>query len=87
MGEVADTQCGFKLFEGDVARQLFDGLCLDGFAFDVEIIARALKAGYRVAELPVLWSDQEGSTFRPLRDGMRSFRELAELRRLLAVAS
>jgi glycosyltransferase involved in cell wall biosynthesis len=87
VGSVADTQCGFKLFSGEVARSLFRTVALTGFAFDVEIVARGLKQGYRVVEMPVTWSDRAGSTFRPVKDGLSSFREVATLRRTMAVPS
>ena len=87
VGTIADTQCGFKVFSGPAARSIFSATELTGFAFDVEIVARALRSGYRVVELPVEWSDQEGSTFRPLRDGVSSFRDLAGLRRTLALSA
>lgn len=84
VGQVTDTQCGFKLFTGPVARSLFLQLSLTGFAFDVEIVALAQRQGHRVVELPVTWSDQRGSTFRPLKDGLSSFRDLIALRQRLA---
>jgi dolichyl-phosphate beta-glucosyltransferase len=86
VGSVTDTQCGFKLFVGDAARTIFTETELTSFAFDVEVVNVALRRGYRVVELPVDWSDQEGSTFRPLRDGISSFRDLAQLRRTLEPA-
>jgi glycosyltransferase involved in cell wall biosynthesis len=86
VGAISDTQCGFKLFKGDVARSVFDGAKLSGFAFDVEIVARALRSGFAVTELPVTWKDEAGSTFRPLKDGISSFRDLAALHRALAGA-
>ncbi len=40
--EFTDTQCGFKIYRGNIARYL-DGECItDGFTFDIEIIMRAL---------------------------------------------
>jgi dolichyl-phosphate beta-glucosyltransferase len=53
---VWDTQCGFKLFRGDLGRRLFAELETDGFAFDVEVLHRARRQGLRVAEVPVRWS-------------------------------
>ncbi|HLQ60707.1 MAG TPA: dolichyl-phosphate beta-glucosyltransferase [Candidatus Acidoferrales bacterium] len=50
-----DTQCGFKLFQGDVARAVFADLETDRFAFDVEVLFRARRRGYRIAEVPVRW--------------------------------
>lgn len=75
-GSISDTQCGFKLFRRDAARLLFEGSVLNGFAFDVEILARARRQHLKMIELPIQWSDQDGSTFRPLVDGINAFREL-----------
>ncbi len=75
-GSISDTQCGFKLFRGDAARMLFERSVLTGFAFDVEILARARQLNLKMIELPIEWSDQDGSTFRPLADGLAAFREM-----------
>jgi glycosyltransferase involved in cell wall biosynthesis len=80
---VSDTQCGFKLFRGAVARQLFEATREDGFAFDVEVLALAISLGMAVVEVPVHWSDQPGSSFRPLQDGVDSVRALAAIGRRL----
>lgn len=85
-GQLSDTQCGFKFFDGDVARTLFARCTLEGFAFDVEVLAAALALGLAIKELPVSWTHQEGSTFRPLRDGLAAGRELWHLRRHGALA-
>ncbi len=53
---LTDTQCGFKVYKGDVARELYDRAVTDGFMFDVEIILRAQDKGYRIAEFPVEWT-------------------------------
>ena len=50
--ELADTQCGFKMYRGDVARELYRQCTTDGFMFDIEIILRAMKRGYRIARIP-----------------------------------
>ena len=83
-GPVSDTQCGFKLFTAPVARNLFEACTLNGFAFDVELLARARHANVRMIELPIMWSDSEGSTFRPVTDGIRSFGELRAAHRSLS---
>jgi dolichyl-phosphate beta-glucosyltransferase len=80
----SDTQCGFKMFRTEVAQALFTEGVLDGFAFDVELLARAGRhRDLAMIELPIHWSDQPGSTFRPVTDGLRSFNELREVRRAL----
>ena len=57
-----DTQCGFKLFETNAAREIFKRQRLDGFGFDVEVLYIAAHLGYRVLEVPVRWNDAAGST-------------------------
>jgi glycosyltransferase involved in cell wall biosynthesis len=84
-GPVADTQCGFKFFETDAARAVFSQVRLSGFAFDLEVVARARALGLSLVEIPVAWRDQEGSTFRPLTDGRRVVHELWRLHREIPV--
>ena len=84
-GSISDTQCGFKLFRREAAQMLFGDSLLNGFAFDVEILARARRHHLKMIELPIQWSDQEGSTFRPLVDGLAAFRELRLLKTALPV--
>src|SRR2546427_5126583 len=69
---VADTQCGFKFFEGTVGRQLLSYCTIDGFAFDLELLLTARAAGLGVHEVPVAWSDRTGSALPPLPDRARS---------------
>lgn len=75
--DVADTQCGFKFFHGDIARAAAAGLRLTGFAFDVELIARCVQLGATPVEIPVRWRDVSGSTFSAWRHSASSFAELA----------
>lgn len=55
-----DTQCGFKLFTAEAARELFSRAVIDGFAFDVEILALA-QGRFRIDEVPVRWAHQNES--------------------------
>lgn len=80
---IADTQCGFKLMRGDVARRIFESVRCRGFSFDVELLGRAQRLGARIAEFPVVWVDVPGSTFRPARHGIVAFWELARIGRML----
>ena len=56
-----DTQCGFKLFEGKAAREIFSRQKLEGFGFDVEILFIAKRLGYKAVEVPVRWDNVEGT--------------------------
>ena len=53
--ELTDTQCGFKIYRGEAARELYGECKIDGFMFDIEIILRAAKHGYRIEEFPIRW--------------------------------
>jgi dolichyl-phosphate beta-glucosyltransferase len=75
-----DTQCGFKAFRLDVCRPQIEAARLDGFAFDVELLYLAYRAGLRLREIPVRWDHNEGSKVHFLRDSLRMLREIATLR-------
>jgi dolichyl-phosphate beta-glucosyltransferase len=75
-----DTQCGFKLFQGDIAHRLFAGLHTEGFAFDVEVLVRALDLGCVVEEVPVRWFNAGASTVAPVRASANMLRDLILVR-------
>ncbi len=75
-----DTQCGFKLFRGPVAQDLFARMLMDGFSFDVEVLLMAQRGGHRVAEVPVNWVHQPGSRVSLVRDSLRMLRDLFVIR-------
>jgi len=77
--EIADTQCGFKLFEGDSARVVFAYARLDGWGFDFEILHLCGRLGWPIAEIPVRWAHQAESKVRPL-DYLRVLKELLYVR-------
>jgi dolichyl-phosphate beta-glucosyltransferase len=58
---IADSQCGFKFFAGDLARVVSRHLSIDGFAFDVELLWTVIERGIPVTEIPVVWSDRKGA--------------------------
>ena len=84
---VVDTQCGFKLFRRAAADKLFGALATDGFGFDVELLLLAQRRGYRVAEVPINWTDQPGSKVGVLTDGPRMLRDIVAARWRLARAA
>jgi dolichyl-phosphate beta-glucosyltransferase len=77
--DVADTQCGFKLFEGYAARALFALATVDRWAFDVEILHLCSRFGWRVDEIPVRWAHVPGSKIRAFAY-LSSLFEVASLR-------
>lgn len=77
---VWDTQCGFKLFRGDVAREVFGRLRTDGFAYDVEVLYRARQSGYAVREVPVRWINSPTSRVQTFRHSTQMLRDLLRIR-------
>ena len=84
VGNVTDTQCGFKLFRGAVAEALFGELETTGFGFDVELLMLARRRRYRVIEVAINWADQPGSKVEVLRDGPRMLAQIVRARIRLA---
>jgi dolichyl-phosphate beta-glucosyltransferase len=74
-----DTQCGFKLFRAEAARQIFSRQQLNGFSFDVEDLMIAKLLGYRSIEIPVIWNNVEGTKVSAFA-GASSFAALLRIR-------
>lgn len=77
---IADTQCGFKLFKKDCAKFLFATQKSDGFSFDVEILYLARKAGFRIKEIPINWTNVAGSKVNLVVDAAKMFRDVFRFR-------
>jgi dolichyl-phosphate beta-glucosyltransferase len=65
VGPVEDTQCGFKGFHRAVAQELFGRQRITSIVFDVELIYIARRRGFRIAIVPIRWSDRRGSRMKP----------------------
>jgi len=78
--DFGDTQCGFKFFRAPIARDLFARQRMDGFMFDVEILLLASRCGYRIAKIPVVWSDDPDSRFNPVTGALQDMKELLHIR-------
>jgi hypothetical protein len=75
-----DTQCGFKCFRADVAQDLFGRQLLDGWAFDIEVLFLAEKAGYRIVEIPIDWYYRSESKVSALQDALRMVSDIFRIR-------
>ncbi|MBN8732595.1 MAG: glycosyltransferase family 2 protein [Acidobacteria bacterium] len=76
-----DTQCGFKLFRRDAAREVFSRLQLERFGFDVEALFIARLKRYKTIEVPVRWNHAEGTKVSMFRDSVDMFLDLLRVRR------
>lgn len=69
---ITDTQAGFKGFRAALAERIFRLATVDGFAFDIEVLYLARRAGARIVQMPVRVEYREGSTF-DVRKHLRPF--------------
>ena len=82
--ELTDTQCGFKIYTGDIARKLYAQCVTTGFMFDVEIIIRALRQNLRIKEFPIDWVCDRDSRLSLTKTPLPVIRELIRLKRVLS---
>jgi dolichyl-phosphate beta-glucosyltransferase len=75
-----DTQCGFKLFRGDLARAVFRELKTDGFGYDPEALYLAKRRGESIAEVPVVWRHSAPTKVAPIRHSLDMFRDVVRTR-------
>jgi glycosyltransferase involved in cell wall biosynthesis len=81
ISDFEDTQCGFKMFSGPVAEDLFGVQRMNGIGFDVELLFIAKRRGYRVKEVPITWYFDPYSTMRLWDDSIKLLCEIWEIRR------
>jgi glycosyltransferase involved in cell wall biosynthesis len=79
-GGIYDTQCGFKVFRGDVGREVFRLTRINGFAIDVEVIYLLLKYRLDLKRIPVRLERNAPSSVRVIRDSVAAFRDIATIR-------
>jgi len=76
---IHDTQCGFKVFRGDIGRALYARCLVDRMMIDIDMLCRAARLGYRVAEFPVRWTNDPDSRFKPVSGSWQNAVELARI--------
>jgi dolichyl-phosphate beta-glucosyltransferase len=76
---IRDTQCGFKLFSREAAREVFSRAKVDRFAYDVEALLLARQLGYPIAEVPVLWFNSVDSRVTLFR-GAQAYWDVLRIR-------
>jgi glycosyltransferase involved in cell wall biosynthesis len=77
---IRDTQCGFKLFTSEAAEACFAPLDTFRFGFDAEVLVRAHRRGWEIAEVPVQWRHVEESRVGGIGDALRMLYDLVLLR-------
>lgn len=74
-----DFTLGFKSFRNKAAKDIFARQYDNHYVAEAEIVFVSKRRGWRVAELPVIWSDNRDSRVRPFRDSFRSFRGMLQI--------
>lgn len=77
--EVRDFTCGFKAFTDRAATEVFSRQLVDRWSFDAEIMFLAGALGFKIAQVPVTWKDDEGTKVRLARDVAGSFAEIGAI--------
>jgi dolichyl-phosphate beta-glucosyltransferase len=80
LDDIIDTQCGFKFFQGDVARDLFQYQQIDGYMFDIEVLCMARQRGYSIMQVPIRWRDDGDSRLQLVAGNIRNVRDLLSIR-------
>ena len=81
VGRISDTQCGFKMFTARAVQTIFPLVTLDGWAFDVEVLAIARARGLRIVEVPIEWHHRPASQVSLKRDALAMLRDVLKVRR------
>lgn len=80
INEFEDTQCGFKMFKGQAADDLFSVQQMNGIGFDVELIFIALRRGYKVIDIPITWYYDPDTRMRLFQDSLHILVEIWQIR-------
>lgn len=78
---IIDTQCGFKAFNGDFAREMISKQTINRFAFDVEYLYIAKLNGKNIIEIPVIWENDEDSKVSLFDTSIDFFKSLIRIRK------
>ena len=79
---IIDTQCGFKLFKSNIAKEIADKMRIDRFSFDVEMLYLARRMNCKIKEVPVVWINSPSSRVDPIRDSVKMFLDILYIKRL-----
>lgn len=77
---VYDSQCGCKFVRRSLYERVRPALVETRFAFDVDLLAHLHRAGARLEEVPIDWTDIPGSKVSLLRDSAQMAAALLKLR-------
>ena len=77
---INDTQCGFKLYQSKIGKEIFQKVKTDGYMHDLEIVISANKMGIPIKELPVNWIHKNDGKINFLKDAIRIIFSLCKIK-------
>jgi len=81
---ITDSQCGFKFFRHALAKAIFAKQEIDGYMYDVEILALAIRMGAKLEQVPVRWRDDADSRLDLVAGNIQNVKDIFRIRRRLA---
>ncbi|MBM3233808.1 glycosyltransferase [Candidatus Pacearchaeota archaeon] len=75
-----DTQCGAKIFRKDAIKSVLPELGITQWSFDIDLLYRLRKKGFKIKEIPTVWADAEKSKLRLGKASMQMFLSIVQLR-------
>ncbi len=81
---IPDTQCGFKFFKTDVAKEIFSEMRIQGYMFDVELLHLAAKKKLQIVQIPVRWRDDGDSRLDLFSGNLKNAQDILKIRFNLA---
>ena len=77
---IRDTQCGAKVLKSEAAEKIHDHLQIADMAFDINLLFALKRAGFKILEVPIEWTDQIGSKVTLTRTSLTMFLSVVRVR-------
>jgi glycosyltransferase involved in cell wall biosynthesis len=79
----SDAQCGFKAISRSAVAALVADVKDESWFFDTELLVLAEKRGYRIADIPVRWIEDDDSRVKIIKTAWEDIKGVLRLRRTL----
>lgn len=77
---VTDFTCGFKVFSKQAIEDVFGHATINRWGYDAEIVFLAKKIGYKIIQIPVVWSNDPRTKVKIYDAVFQTLKELYEIR-------
>ena len=78
--KISDTQCGFKLYQANIAKKIFSKIKTNGYMHDLEICIISKKMNYVINELPVIWKHKFEGKINFFKDSIKIISSLVMIK-------